>query len=83
MARLDPAAENHVTLPERIDLAVIDVSFISLTRVLGGVVATLQPVRGEVVALVKPQFEAGAADAPGGVGGHPAVHRGPLDKGVR
>ena len=36
----------------------IDVSFISLTKVLGPVKALLQP-EGQVVCLVKPQFEAG------------------------
>jgi 23S rRNA (cytidine1920-2'-O)/16S rRNA (cytidine1409-2'-O)-methyltransferase len=81
-ARLDPAAEDHVTLPQPIDLAVIDVSFISLTRVLGGVAATLAPQRGEIVALVKPQFEADPADAPGGVVRDPAVHRATIDKVV-
>jgi 23S rRNA (cytidine1920-2'-O)/16S rRNA (cytidine1409-2'-O)-methyltransferase len=66
-ARLAPAAPDHVSLPEPIGLAVIDVSFISLTRVLPGVMATLDPRRGEIVALVKPQFEAPPADVPGGV----------------
>lgn len=50
---LDPA-----TIPEPIDLAVIDVSFISLTLVLPCVVRFLcEPAR--VIALVKPQFEVG------------------------
>lgn len=40
------------------DLGVIDVSFISLTKVLGAMWALLQPPR-EVVMLVKPQFEVG------------------------
>ncbi len=79
-ARLDPAAEDHVTLPQPIDLAVIDVSFISLTRVMRGVAATLAPGRGEIVALVKPQFEADPAQAPGGVVRDPAVHRAAIDK---
>lgn len=40
------------------DLAVIDVSFIGLGKVLGNVASVLAP-EGEVLALVKPQFEAG------------------------
>jgi 23S rRNA (cytidine1920-2'-O)/16S rRNA (cytidine1409-2'-O)-methyltransferase len=44
-------------LPEPVDIAVIDVSFISLTNVLGAVRSLLKP-RGEIVALIKPQFEA-------------------------
>jgi 23S rRNA (cytidine1920-2'-O)/16S rRNA (cytidine1409-2'-O)-methyltransferase len=46
------------SLPERPSLATIDVSFISLTQVLPAVVALLAP-GSRIVALVKPQFEAG------------------------
>src|SRR5262249_14255202 len=49
--RLEPAS-----LPATPDLAVIDVSFISLTLVLPTVVQMLVP-GGDIVALVKPQFE--------------------------
>jgi 23S rRNA (cytidine1920-2'-O)/16S rRNA (cytidine1409-2'-O)-methyltransferase len=63
------------TLPEPADLAVIDVSFISLGLVLGPVNATLRDGRGPILALVKPQFEAGRADAKGGVVRDPEVHR--------
>jgi len=45
-------------LPEKADLAVIDVSFISLGLVLGPVKGMLKP-GGMIVALVKPQFEVG------------------------
>jgi 23S rRNA (cytidine1920-2'-O)/16S rRNA (cytidine1409-2'-O)-methyltransferase len=62
------------SLPEPIDLAVVDVSFISLRLVLGPIASTLRP-HGRVVPLVKPQFEAGRADARGGVVRDPAVHR--------
>ena len=40
------------------DLATIDVAFISLTKVLG-VISDLLIPRGEIIALIKPQFEAG------------------------
>ncbi|HLB24809.1 MAG TPA: TlyA family RNA methyltransferase [Nitrospirota bacterium] len=43
---------------ERVDFAAVDVSFISLALILGPVAAAVKP-GGEVVALVKPQFEAG------------------------
>ncbi|HRA19644.1 MAG TPA: TlyA family rRNA (cytidine-2'-O)-methyltransferase, partial [Anaerolineae bacterium] len=57
------------------ELAVIDVSFISLTQVLPAVRNLLAP-GGEVIALVKPQFEAGRAlVGRGGVVRDPAVHR--------
>lgn len=63
------------TLPEPVDLAVVDVSFISLGLVLGPVAGALRDGRGPIVALVKPQFEAGRAEAKGGVVRDPAVHR--------
>ncbi len=45
-------------LPESVDLATLDLSFISLTLVLPKVLEFLKP-GGEVLALVKPQFEVG------------------------
>ena len=45
-------------IPDRIQFVSIDVSFISLTKVLGPVKALMEP-DGEVVCLIKPQFEAG------------------------
>ena len=54
-------------LPESLDLATVDVSFISLTKILGAVHRLLRP-GGRVVALVKPQFEAPRSEvARGGV----------------
>ncbi len=49
---------DRTTVPEPIDLAVIDVSFISLTLVLPAVVGLLNR-SATVVVLVKPQFEVG------------------------
>ena len=66
----------HVTtLPEPISCAVIDVSFISLRLVLPAIVPLLAP-HAWVVALVKPQFEAGKAEADRGSGviTDPSVH---------
>ena len=64
--RLDPADPQAIHLPEPITLAVADVSFISLPRILPGLAATV--VRGgELVVLVKPQFESRPADVPKGV----------------
>lgn len=61
-------------LPELVDLAVIDVSFISLRLVLPAVRRLLRP-GGDVVALVKPQFEVGRGRTERGVVRDPAVHR--------
>jgi len=61
-------------LPEPVDLISIDVSFISLSKILPAVV-TLVREAGDVIALCKPQFEAGPADVPkGGVVRDPQVH---------
>ena len=79
--RLDPADPQAIGLPERPSLAVVDVSFISLTRLLGAIASALAP-GAEIVALVKPQFEAGPRLAAGGVVRDPAVHRDVID-GVR
>jgi 23S rRNA (cytidine1920-2'-O)/16S rRNA (cytidine1409-2'-O)-methyltransferase len=46
------------TLGEPVDLATIDVSFISLTKVLPAAAGILKD-EGTLVALIKPQFEAG------------------------
>ena len=68
------------SLPDPIELATIDVSFISLELVLPAVVKLLRP-EGEVLALIKPQFEAGRDQVgKGGVVKDPAVHRKVLEK---
>jgi 23S rRNA (cytidine1920-2'-O)/16S rRNA (cytidine1409-2'-O)-methyltransferase len=48
-------------------LAVVDCSFISLQKILPAAVALLKP-GGKIVALVKPQFEAGRAEVDKGRG---------------
>lgn len=59
----------------RVDLAVIDVSFIGLELVLPAVGRFLRPA-GQAIALIKPQFEAGRSQVgKGGVVRDPAVHR--------
>src|ERR1043165_5091614 len=69
-------------VPEPCDLAVIDVSFISLTLVLPRVRELLRPPAGKpIVALVKPQFEVGRAlVGKGGVVRDEAARRGAVDK---
>ena len=67
-------ARNPYPIPEQADVAVIDVSFISLVLVLPETITHVKP-RGVIVALVKPQFEAGK-DRVGrkGVVSDPTVH---------
>ena len=47
-------------------MAVTDVSFISLRLILPPIASVLAP-GGSVVALIKPQFEVGRGNAPGGL----------------
>lgn len=56
-------------------LVVIDCSFISLRKILPPAVALLRP-SGRIIALIKPQFEAGKAEADKGAGviTDPAIH---------
>ena len=66
-------------LPEPVDLITVDVAFISLAKVLPAVLRSLRP-QGQLLALVKPQFEAGPElVGRGGVVRDPAVHQLVLD----
>ncbi len=63
------------------DLAVADVSFTSVGRILASVEAMLDPEGGALCTLVKPQFEAGPDEVgEGGVVRDPAVHERVLDR---
>ena len=62
------------SLPERPEMATVDVSFIGLEKVIPRVVELLRP-RARVIALVKPQFQALRTEVEeGGVVTDPAVH---------
>lgn len=70
-------------LPEPVDLITIDVSFISLALVFPVAKRLLQP-RGEIIALIKPQFEAGRAQVgKGGIVRDANVHRAVVEKIAR
>jgi len=62
------------TLPEPVSLAVVDVAFISTRLLIGPIVTTFRDAPGDVVILVKPQFEAGRRDVRGGVVRDAGVH---------
>jgi 23S rRNA (cytidine1920-2'-O)/16S rRNA (cytidine1409-2'-O)-methyltransferase len=64
--RLDPASDDALELPEPATLAVADVSFISLTRLLRGMAAHVSP-GGDILPMVKPQFELSPREVPKGV----------------
>ncbi len=61
-------------LDELSDLAVIDASFIALSKVLPATVGLLKP-GGRIIALIKPQFEVGKGEVgKGGVVRDPSAH---------
>jgi 23S rRNA (cytidine1920-2'-O)/16S rRNA (cytidine1409-2'-O)-methyltransferase len=66
LERVNARALRPEDLPYAPDLATVDVSFISLRKVIPAIAACLAP-GGELLALVKPQFELGRGRAPGGV----------------
>ncbi len=69
---------------EPLDLSVIDVSFISLRIVLPAIKNLLKEGQGQVLCLIKPQFEAGRENVgKNGVIREPAVHKEVLDSIVQ
>jgi 23S rRNA (cytidine1920-2'-O)/16S rRNA (cytidine1409-2'-O)-methyltransferase len=66
-------------LPGPVDIVVIDVSFISLRRILPAVPPVLRP-NADVIALVKPQFEAGRGEVGKGVIHDAAIRARVLDE---
>lgn len=86
--RLDPRvvimdrlnARNLAALPEPVDIVTIDVSFIGLRLVLPAALRVLKN-DGDIMALVKPQFEAGRGEVGrGGVVRDPETHRRVLER---
>lgn len=70
-------ARNVHSLPEPVGLVTIDASFISLRILLPVIMQWFGDRKGEVIALVKPQFEAGRQESARGEGviRSPVIHR--------
>jgi len=67
-------ARYPISLPEKVDLATLDLSFISVEKVIPSVVRLLKN-DGCLVVLLKPQFEAGRSEVgKGGIVKQPVVH---------
>ena len=58
MERINARYLNQESLPEKMDWVVSDVAFISITKIFSAMIAILKD-DGQVMSLVKPQFEAG------------------------
>ena len=76
MQRRPPPTHPHPpTTLAQVDIVTLDLSFISVLKVLPAVVGALRPEGGQLVVLIKPQFEAGrGAVSAGGVVRDPKVH---------
>ena len=75
MERFNARQLSPESIPERVQLCSVDVSFISLKLILGPVMSVLEE-GGEIAALIKPQFEAGREKVgKKGVVRDAAVHR--------
>lgn len=67
-------------IPEKADIVTLDLSFISLTKVILEVLPLLIP-KGDIIALVKPQFEVGKGEVgAGGIVRDAKQHQAVLDK---
>lgn len=68
-------------VPEPVDLAVFDLSFISLTLVLPAVMGVLRQDKTQIVCLIKPQFELRRGDiGQGGIVRDPVLHQQAVDR---
>ncbi|EFJ44852.1 hypothetical protein VOLCADRAFT_82618 [Volvox carteri f. nagariensis] len=68
-------------LPCKVDIATLDLSFISVLLVVGAVTSVLRPDGGRLVVLIKPQFEAGRRQVrAGGIVRDPQVHAEVLER---
>ena len=74
MERTNARTLTATSLPEPVSLSSVDVSFISLRLVLAPIAATFEAGGGDLIPLVKPQFEAGRGETKGGVVRDPAIH---------
>jgi 23S rRNA (cytidine1920-2'-O)/16S rRNA (cytidine1409-2'-O)-methyltransferase len=67
-------------IPQKVDLITVDLSFISLTLVLEHLLEFLKP-GGEMVLLIKPQFEVGKSEVgKGGIVKNPLLHESAVQK---
>jgi 23S rRNA (cytidine1920-2'-O)/16S rRNA (cytidine1409-2'-O)-methyltransferase len=74
LERTDARNLDRSVISEPVDLVVADVSFISLKRVLPAALVLAAP-QARLVALIKPQFEAGRGRAKRGIVRDPAIQR--------
>lgn len=75
MERTNARLLKEDSLPEKVDLVVCDVSFISLVKLFPAMLSLLKE-SGQIIVLIKPQFEAGPKNVgKNGVVRDPAIHK--------
>ena len=80
---INARALQFADIGERADLITCDVSFISVTLILPAAVPLLQPC-GQMVILIKPQFEAGKGQVgKGGIVREPEIHQAVCERVAR
>lgn len=65
---------------EAIDLAVMDTSFISITKIIPALIPLFDDGKVDIIALIKPQFELEKHEVDGGVVRDPELHQKAIDK---
>lgn len=79
MERTNARHLNPKDFPQTPELVTIDVSFISLDKIIPVIKKLIMP-KGEVIALIKPQFEVGPKKAKRGVVKDPKIHDEAIEK---
>ncbi len=71
------------SLPEKVDLVTLDLSFISLLKVMDAVLGLMKD-KGQLITLIKPQFEAERHEVgKGGIIKDPEVHKRVVEKVIK
>lgn len=80
MERFNARKLTREDIGEAIDLAVMDTSFISITKIIPALIPLFEDDSVDIVALIKPQFELEKHEVDGGVVRDPKLHQKAIDK---
>lgn len=80
MERFNARKLTPADIGEAIDLAVMDTSFISITKIIPALIPLFNEGNVDIIALIKPQFELEKHEVDGGVVRNPELHQKAIDK---
>lgn len=80
MERFNARKLTPADMGEPIDLAVMDTSFISITKIIPALIPLFNDGAVDIIALIKPQFELEKHEVAGGVVRDPELHQKAIDK---